>query len=77
MTRGAAITPIPVRPPFDLRLTVGALRRLPTANLYPLVGDELRLVVDLSTGPRLLSVRVAPGGERDSEAMLECYALDG
>ena len=66
---------VPVRPPFDLPLTVGALRRLPTSALYPLVGDEFRFMAPLSSGHRLLSVRspVASAGSH----ILRCSALDG
>lgn len=48
---------IQTRAPFDLSLTVGALRRLPSSALYPLVGDEFRVVAALPSGPRLLAVR--------------------
>lgn len=59
-----------VREPFDLRLTVGALRRLPSSQVYRLVGDEFRFVAPLRSGSRLLVVRAIPGG-------LSCAALDG
>lgn len=61
---------IPVREPFDLRLTVGALRRLPTSRLYRLVGDEFRFLAPLRSGHRLLSICLSSGA-------LECVALDG
>lgn len=60
---------IPVREPFDLRLTVGALRRLPSSRLYRLVGDEFRFLAPLYSGHLLLSVRASSGA-------LECVALD-
>lgn len=64
----------PVRAPFDLRLTVGALRRLPSSTLYPLVDDELRVFAPLSSGYHLLSVRAAPP---DGPTGLLYAALDG
>ena len=67
---------IPVRAPFDLRLTVSALRRLPHAALYPLVGEEWRFVAALPSGHRLLAVRAISDGD-DEVAALECAALDG
>lgn len=66
---------VPVRAPFDLRLTVGALRRLPSSALYPLVGDELRLLAPLPSGHRLLSVRAVTPNAPIAE--LHCFALDG
>lgn len=63
---------IPARPPFDLRLTVGALRRLPSSALYQLHGDEFRFVAALPSGGRLLGVRAAEA----SPGALECVALD-
>ena len=68
---GSDASAIALTPPFDLRLTVGALRRLPQSALYSLVGEELRLVAELATGPRLLAARV--GGEQT----LIVSALDG
>ena len=63
---------IPVRAPFDLEMTVGALRRLPHSALYPFDNDELRVVVALPSGHRLLAVRgVRSGGE------VSALALDG
>ena len=71
-------TLIPVLPPFDLRLTVGALRRLPSAALYPMIDGELRLVADLPAGPRLLGVRVTRVAvEGGDEGALAVRALDG
>ncbi len=67
---------IPVRAPFDLRLTVSALRRLPQAALYPLVGEEWRFVAPLPSGNRLLAVRPAQSSD-DTGAALACGALDG
>lgn len=64
-----------VRVPFDLALTVGVLRRLPGSVLYPLFEDEFRFLAPLSTGHRLLSVRVAPLGVDDAE--LRMRTLDG
>jgi DNA-3-methyladenine glycosylase II len=64
---------IPVRSPFNLALTVGALRRLPHAALYPFVDDELRLVAALPSGYHLLAIR-ALGGAADA---LTLAALDG
>jgi DNA-3-methyladenine glycosylase II len=66
---------IPVRAPFDLTLTVSALRRLPHAALYPLVGEEWRLVAELPSGRRLLAVRPLVVG--DAASPLACVALDG
>ncbi len=66
---------IPVRAPFDLRLTVSALRRLPHAALYPLVDGEWRFVAPLPSGPRLLAVRSLDA--RDPAASLRCVALVG
>lgn len=66
---------VAVRPPFDLRLTAGALRRLPSSALYPLEGDELRLVASLSSGPRLLGIRPSSFGA--DVAMLSCATLGG
>ncbi len=66
---------IPVRAPFDLGLTVGALRRLPQSALYPLVDGELRFVAALPSGHRLLAVRVADAGDDSSPLALD--ALDG
>lgn len=66
---------ISVSAPFDLRLTVSALRRLPTSALYPLVSDEFRFVAPLASEPRLLAVRsIAVGG---TVGALQCGALDG
>jgi DNA-3-methyladenine glycosylase II len=67
---------IPVRTPFDLRMTVSALRRLPHTALYPLVGEEWRFVAALPSGHRLLAVRAHLAGDETSAA-LECAALDG
>ncbi len=61
---------IPVREPFDLRLTVGALRRLPSSQVYRFVNDELRFLAPLRDGHRLLAVRAHSG-------VLHCVALDG
>lgn len=66
---------VPVRPPFDLWLTVSALRRLPHSLLYPLVEDELRFVAALSTGARLLGVHMDSSGA--TSHALQCRALDG
>ncbi|HEY7851254.1 MAG TPA: hypothetical protein VIC27_14385 [Ktedonobacterales bacterium] len=66
---------IPVRAPFDLTLTVSALRRLPHSTLYPLVGEEWRFVAELPSGRRLLAVRPLVAG--DVESPLACVALDG
>ena len=66
---------ISVRAPFDLRLTVSALRRLPHSVLYPLVEDEWRFVAPLPDGPRLLAVRSLDA--RDPAAPLTCAPLDG
>lgn len=66
---------ITVRPPFDLRLTVSALRRLPHAALYPLVEGEWRFVAALPSGERLLAVRSVDAA--DPAAPLEVVALDG
>lgn len=67
--------PVSVRAPLDLRLTVGALRRLPSSALYPLVNDELRLLAPLRSGQRLLAVRAEP--PEAATAGLVCSALDG
>ena len=66
---------VPVRAPLDLRLTVSALRRLPTSALYPLDGDAFRFVAPLSSGPHLLSVGMA--GAEGAAAALRCDALGG
>ncbi len=66
---------VAVRGAFDLGLTVGVLRRLPTSALYPLSGGELRFVARLPSGHRLIAVRAPePGMAVDT---LECVALDG
>ncbi len=61
---------IPVREPFNLRLTVGALRRLPSSRVYRLVGDEFRFLAPLRAGHCLLAVRASSGA-------LHCDALAG
>ncbi|HEX2348773.1 MAG TPA: hypothetical protein VHI51_10110 [Ktedonobacterales bacterium] len=66
---------IDVRPPFDLQLTVSALRRLPHAALYPLVEGEWRFVAALPSGARLLAVRSVDAA--NPAAPLEVVALDG
>lgn len=71
-THGAPLL-IPVRAPFDLRMTVSALRRLPHAALYPLIGEEWRFVAPLPSGHRLLAVR--PHATDDGPLL--CAALDG
>ncbi len=65
----------PVRAPFDLRLTVGALRRLPSSALYPLVDGEFRFLAPLPSGHRLLAVRAATPDA--ATAGLFCVAQDG
>lgn len=66
---------IPTRAPFDLRLTVSALRRLPHSALYPLEEGEWRFVAALPSGARLISVRsVDP---QNPAAPLEWTTLDG
>jgi DNA-3-methyladenine glycosylase II len=66
---------ISVRAPFDLRLTVSALRRLPHAALYPLVEGEWRFMAALPTGARLIGVRSLD--TQNPAASLEWMALDG
>ncbi len=68
---------IPVRAPFDLRLTVSALRRLPHAALYPLVGEQWRFVAALPSGHHLLAVRAHAADDDAAVAAVECAALDG
>lgn len=69
------VTRIAARAPFDLGLTVGALRRLPQSTLYPFVNGELRVVAALPSGHRLLSVRVI--GADASASIIAVDALDG
>lgn len=69
--QGGAAATLAVRAPFDLRLTVSALRRLPSSTLYSLVGEEFRFVAPLTGGPRLLAVTSAEG------VGLRLRALDG
>jgi DNA-3-methyladenine glycosylase II len=66
---------ISVRAPFDLRLTVSALRRLPHAALYPLVEGEWRFMAALPTSARLIGVRSLD--TQHPAASLEWMALDG
>ncbi|HEX8983627.1 MAG TPA: hypothetical protein VF792_12700 [Ktedonobacterales bacterium] len=61
---------IPVVEPFDLRLTVGALRRLPSSRVYRLIGEEFRFLAPLRSGHHLLAVRASSGA-------LQCESLGG
>lgn len=57
-----AVSTIRLRAPFDLKLTVAVLRRLPVNTLYRLEQGELRLVVSLDDAPTLIGVRqTSPG----------------
>lgn len=65
---------VTARAPFDLGLTVGALRRLPQSALYPFVDGELRVVAALPSGHHLLSVRVV--GADAGASIIQVEALD-
>lgn len=62
---------LPVRPPFDLALTVAVTRRRPTNLVDTLTAGEYRRVLRLADNNRLIAVRQT-GPDR-----LEVSALDG